>query len=72
MDDDDAVIRSFIHDIRNPIGAIVGFSHLLKSREGEMTEEQHRRVIESLHRTAERLSAIVDEFSASRRKRSSD
>ena len=71
-EDDDEVIRSFIHDIRNPIGAIVGFADLLKSREGRMSEDQRRKVIDSLHRTAERLSDMVSQFSAERRAQRED
>lgn len=68
MRDED--IRRFIHDIRNPIGALVGFAHILNSREGQLSDEQRTQVIESILRTSERLAAMVDEFSDQHRAQS--
>ena len=61
---DNLDIRKFIHDIRNPIGALVGFTHVLRGKKNDLTPEQMDQVVESMHRTVERLSRIVDEFSA--------
>ena len=58
----DAELRRFIHDIRNPIGAVVGFAHILKTRDGRLSEEQRSQVIDSLFRTSERLSKMVEDF----------
>ena len=55
--------RRFIHDIRNPIGALIGFAHILKSRDDKLSEEQREQVVDSMVRTSERLSQVVDEFS---------
>ena len=55
--------RRFIHDIRNPIGALIGFAHILQSRDDKLSDEQREQVIDSMVRTSERLSQVVDEFS---------
>lgn len=67
---EDDELRAFIHDIRNPIGAIVGFAHILRTRNDKLTEKQQVEVIEALDRTAERLSALVEAFAAARRSQS--
>jgi CheY-like chemotaxis protein len=64
------VMRRFIHDIRNPIGAIIGFTHILKTGEEKLSEEQHAQVIEALDRTAARLSTMVEAFAAQHRDQS--
>lgn len=60
VSDDD--LRKFIHDIRNPIGAIVGFADILQTKGGKISKDQRMQVIEALTRTAGRLSTMVDEF----------
>ena len=64
--EDEEALRSFFHDIRNPISAILGFAHLLENRHDEMSDEQRHKVLESLNRTAQRLSSIVDDFAGDR------
>lgn len=61
----DEEIRRFIHDLRNPIGALIGFAHIMQSREDSLTDEQRTQVLESMLRTSQRLSDVVDEFSKS-------
>ena len=56
-------VRRFIHDIRNPIGALIGFAHIMKTRKDALSPEKQDQVIESMHRTSQRLSDLVDEFS---------
>lgn len=63
-------LRRFIHDIRNPIGAIVGFAHILKTRDDKLSDEQYAQVIEALDRTASRLSTMVEAFGAKQRSQS--
>jgi signal transduction histidine kinase len=55
-------LRTFLHDIRNPIGAIVGFVHILKSDNKKLSEEQLEKIVDALERTSGRLSAIVESF----------
>lgn len=63
-------IRKFIHDIRTPIGAMIGFTHILKTGDEKLSEEQHAQVIEALDRTAARLSSMVEAFAAQHRSQS--
>lgn len=65
LDEDE--IRRFIHDLRNPIGALVGFAHILKTRKSALSEEKQAHVIDSMFKTSERLSKMVDEFAARHR-----
>ena len=68
----DAEVRRFIHAIRNPIGAMVGFAHILKTREEKLSAAQRSQVIDSMYRTTERLSKLVDEFSDAHKAQSDD
>jgi len=62
MPSGDKELRRFIHDIRNPIGALIGFAHLLKTREERLSAEQRAQVIDSVLRTTQRLSKMVEDF----------
>ena len=55
-------LRGFIHDIRNPLGAILGFTHILENRE-KLSEEQLDDIFAALRRVSVRLSTIIDDFS---------
>ena len=67
---DDEELRKFIHDIRNPIGAIIGFAHILKTRDDKLSDEQYAQVIEALDRTATLLSSMVETFGTKHRPQS--
>lgn len=69
VDEYDELVRDFVHDIRNPIGAMVGFTDILKNNDDRISKEKRKQVIEGLTRTAERLKVMVDEFAAERRRR---
>lgn len=64
--DEDVALRKFIHDIRNPIGAIVGFAEILQNKADRISKDQHRQVIEGLNRSANRLSTMIDDFAKER------
>ena len=70
--EEEEFIRDFVHDIKNPIGAIVGFADILKNKNDRISEEKRKDIVEALYRTAERLSKLVDEFSAERKRRQPD
>ncbi|HET7482843.1 MAG TPA: histidine kinase dimerization/phospho-acceptor domain-containing protein [Actinomycetota bacterium] len=55
-------VRRFLHDLRNPLGAILGFTHLLEDR-GRLTDEQLEQVMAGIKRSALRMSEILDSFS---------
>lgn len=68
----DPEIRRFLHDIRNPIGALVGFTHVLKNRGAKLSEEQREQVVDSMFRTSERLSKMVEDFASAHRAQTKD
>jgi signal transduction histidine kinase len=50
------------HELRTPLTSILGFSsYMLTGRMGEVTETQ-RTALDSIHRQARRLSAIISDF----------
>ena len=59
-------LNRFIHDLRNPIGALSGFCHLIQTQRASLTSEQFEAVIEGINRTASRLTALVDDFADKR------
>ena len=63
-------LRRFIHDIRNPIGAIIGFAHILKMRDNSLSPEQQTEVFDALDRSAHRLSEMVETFADRHRSQS--
>jgi signal transduction histidine kinase len=59
-------LRRFLHDIRNPVGAILGFAHILENRD-RISEEQLDEILAAIRRVTERLSGIIDTFSEEHR-----
>ena len=55
-------MRKFIHDMRNPVGALIGFAHLIKTQGDRLDEEQMSGIIEGIERSANRLSELLEEF----------
>lgn len=49
------------HELRNPLAAIVGYSHLLLSDTVDVTH-QHRNDLELIGRNAERMAALIDDL----------
>jgi chemotaxis response regulator CheB len=60
-------LRKFIHDLRNPIGALTGFVHLIQTQREQLNAEQFDSIIEGIGRSATRLGKLVDEFSDKRK-----
>jgi CheY-like chemotaxis protein len=59
-------LRKFIHDLRNPIGALTGFVHLIQTQREQLSDEQFEAIVEGIGRSATRLGKLVDEFSDKR------
>ena len=59
-------LRKFIHDLRNPIGALTGFVHLIQTQRANLTDEQFDGIIEGIARSATRLGNLVEEFAEKR------
>ncbi len=70
--EEEEFIRGFVHDIRNPISVIVGYADILKHKNDRISDEKRKLIVDSLYQTVERLSRIVDEFSAERKRRQPD
>ncbi|MDQ3940405.1 MAG: hypothetical protein M3238_03530 [Actinomycetota bacterium] len=60
-------MRRFIHDMRNPLGALSGFVHLLKHQRDELSDEQFHSVIDGIDRSARKLSELLESFAAQRK-----
>lgn len=58
-----AILSDLGHELRNPLGAILGFSHLLR-QDPHLTADQ-RAHVEVIHSSGEELLALVDELTGS-------
>ena len=55
-------LRRFAHDMRNPIGALNGFVHLLKTQRDRLTPEQVESIVEGIERSGHRISDLLEDF----------
>lgn len=62
----DPELRRFVHDMRNPIGALIGFVHLIKTQRARLKPDQFESIIDGIERSANRLSAILEEYAEKR------
>lgn len=58
-----AILSDLGHELRNPLGAILGFCHLL--RQDVHLNADQRAHVEVIHRSGEELLALVDELTGS-------
>jgi len=56
----DAFADSVAHDLRNPLGTIMGFSETLLATYDELTPEETQRALQSMVRMGHKMDAIID------------
>ncbi len=56
----DELINVVSHELRTPISSVIGFAELLLTR--QFPAPRQRQMIETIHREAERLSALINHF----------
>jgi PAS domain S-box-containing protein len=57
-----AFLETVSHELRTPLAAIVGFTELLKRREGDLTPAQLTDFIQRIDRNAKRLHGLIAEL----------
>lgn len=58
----DAYAATVAHDLRNPIGIIIGFSTLLEERADELSPEDIAKSITSINQTSQKMARIIEEL----------
>ena len=56
----DAYARSVAHDLKNPITVLIGMSTVLNSSTIQLTPDQRKNSIAAVHKTATKMSSIID------------
>jgi PAS domain S-box-containing protein len=58
----DAFGHTVAHDLKSPTSAVIGFSDLLSTDWGALTDEQRDNALRSLSRSGHKINAIIDEL----------
>jgi PAS domain S-box-containing protein len=58
----DAFAHTVAHDLKTPLGHIVGFSQVLEKHYAELPEEELRRYLRTMVQSGRRMSNIIDEL----------
>ncbi|MFB0535515.1 MAG: GAF domain-containing protein [Anaerolineae bacterium] len=56
----DELINTVSHELRTPMTSVLGFSELLLNR--QLSEERRQLCIQTIHKEAQRLSALINDF----------
>ncbi|MBI3762221.1 MAG: response regulator [Chloroflexi bacterium] len=56
----DELVNMVSHELRTPLASVLGFAELLLTR--DFPEAKRRQLIETIHKEAERLSALINDF----------
>jgi signal transduction histidine kinase len=60
--EEESVLRSFSHDLRSPLGAVVNFASVLEQDHGEQLDEEARRSLARIRRAAHSALALLEGF----------
>lgn len=58
----DAFADSVAHDLRNPLGTMIGFAEILRQDYDELSDEEVRTVLERISRLGHKMNTIIDEL----------
>jgi signal transduction histidine kinase len=58
----DAFAHTVAHDLKNPLATIIGYSALLESRHGQLSEENLATFITSISQSGQRMNNIIKEL----------
>ncbi len=56
----DAFADSVAHDLRSPLGAIVGFAETLQEEDGKLTAAETRQAVKTIARMGRKMDAIIE------------
>ena len=56
----DELVNVVSHELRTPLSSVMGFAELLMTR--EFTDDKRTEIVETIHKEAERLAGLVDNF----------
>jgi signal transduction histidine kinase len=60
--EDESALRSFSHDLRSPLGAVVNFASVLEQDHGEQLDEEAHRLLARIRRAAHSALALLEGF----------
>lgn len=58
----DAFAHTVAHDLKNPIGLIIGYTDLLKDETMPLSDAQHRSALKVIAQTGKKLNTIIEEL----------
>jgi signal transduction histidine kinase len=58
----DAFAHTVAHDLKNPMGLIIGFAELLQLGPDNLPEDEHQRAVRTIGQSARKINNIIDEL----------
>jgi PAS domain S-box-containing protein len=58
----DAFARTVAHDLRNPLGSLMGFADTLAAYYETMLDDERNMCLKAVHRNGQRMGSIIDEL----------
>ena len=56
-------VGRLVHDLRNPIGVLSGFAHLLTEKTDRLSPDQIKHIGEGVQKSVDRLAEIIEDIS---------